>query len=174
MKNWLSTDTQVCGGGVCGNPSFSPQTIISMDDRIPTRRGKGDRPMIRTAILLAMTISLSMAPAAADYAVAFAHLRSGDYESAYRELRELSDRGYPVYQNMVARMHLEGKGVEADPVLAHVWYTLSASQGNEEAIRLKAELEKGMSADQLLTSRRLAEEYGDLYVAPIRPNWKLE
>ncbi len=115
-----------------------------------------------------------MAPATADYAVALAHMRSGDYESAYRELRELSDRGYPVYQNMVARMHLEGKGVEADPVMAHVWYTLSASQGNEEAMHAKADLEKVMSEDQLLTSRRLAEEYGALYVAPIRPHWTLD
>ena len=130
--------------------------------------------MIRTAIFLAMIIALSVAPAKADYAVAFAHMRSGDYESAYRELRELSDRGYPVYQNMVARMHLEGKGVEADPVMAHVWYTLSASQGNEEAIRAKTELEKEMSADQLLASRRLAEEYGAVYVAPMRPHWTLE
>ena len=130
--------------------------------------------MIRTAIFLAMIISSALAPVAADYAVAFAHMRSGDYESAYRELRELSDRGYPVYQNMVARMHLEGKGVEADPVMAHVWYTLSASQGNEEAMHAKVELEKGMSADQLLASRRLAEEYGALYVAPIRPHWTLE
>ena len=121
-----------------------------------------------------MIISLSVAPARADYAVALAHMHSGDYESAYRELRELSDQGYPVYQNMVAQMHLEGKGVEADPVMAHVWYTLSASQGNEEAIRAKAELKKVLSEDQLLASRRLAEEYGALYVAPLRPHWKLE
>ena len=125
-------------------------------------------------MLLALIISLSVAPAAADYAVALAHMHSGDYESAYRELRELSDRGYPVYQNMVARMHLEGKGVEADPVMAHVWYTLSASQGNEEGMRAKVELEKVLSEDQLLVSRRLAEEYGALYVAPLRPHWELE
>jgi len=130
--------------------------------------------MIRTAIFSAMIVSSALAPVAADYAVALAHMRSGDYESAYRELRELSDRGYPVYQNMVARMHLEGKGVEADPVMAHVWYTLSASQGNEEAMRAKAELEIGMSTDQLTASRKLAEEYGALYVAPLRPHWKLE
>ncbi len=130
--------------------------------------------MIRTALFSAMVIASALVPVAADYAVALAHMRSGDYESAYRELRELSDRGYPVYQNMVARMHLEGKGVDADPVMAHVWYTLSASQGNEEAMRAKAELEKGMSTDQLLASRRLAEEYGALYVAPIRPHWTLD
>ena len=56
---------------------------------------------------------------------------------------------------MVARMHLEGKGVEADPVMAHAWYTLSASQGNEEAMHAKAELEKGMCADQLSVTTRM-------------------
>ena len=115
--------------------------------------------MIRTAIFSAMIVSSALAPVAADYAVALAHMHSGDYESAYRELRELSDRGYPVYQNMVARMHLEGKGVEADPVMAHVWYTLSASQGNEEAIRAKADLEKGMSKDQIA--------FHDNYIKPM-------
>jgi hypothetical protein len=130
--------------------------------------------MIRTAVISAMIISSAMVPVAADYAVALAHMRSGDYESAYREFRELSDRGYPVYQNMVARMHLEGKGVGADPVMAHAWYWLSASQGNEEAIRAKAELEKDLSREQLIRSRALAEEYGALYVAPIRPHWELK
>ncbi|MCP3869773.1 MAG: sel1 repeat family protein [Gammaproteobacteria bacterium] len=130
--------------------------------------------MILKGALPAFMLTFFWATATADYAVAFAHMRAGDYQSAYRELRELADRGYPVYQNMVARMHLEGKGVKSDPVLAHVWYSLSAAQGDEAAISAKAMLEKRLSQDQLKASRQLSEEYGVLYVVPFRPNWTLD
>ena len=124
-------------------------------------------PVFSAILLLVHT------PLMGDYAVALAHMRSGDYASAYRELRELADRGYPVYQNMVARMHLEGKGVPADKVMAHAWYWLSASQGDELGKKEKAKLEVDLTPTELLESRRLAEELGALYVAPLRPHWEL-
>jgi hypothetical protein len=39
-------------------------------------------------------------------------------------------------------------------VQAHVWYSLSASSGDEQAIRKKAALETAMSAAQLDESRQ--------------------
>lgn len=112
---------------------------------------------------------------ATDSAVANAHMKRGDYAAAYREYRGLAEAGYPTYQNQVAAMHAKGQGVAADKVEAHAWYTLSASQGDIDAIRAKAMLEQQLDADQLGRSKVLARRYAAEYVAPYRPpSWSLE
>lgn len=112
---------------------------------------------------------------ATDSAVANAHLRQGDYTAAYQEFRALAEVGYPVYQNQVAAMHAYGVGVAMDKMLAHVWYTLSASQGNSDAIRARGLLELELSSEQLARSRELAPRYAAKYVAPFRPpSWQMD
>lgn len=128
---------------------------------------------------LAITLLLCLLPVSAlqatDSAVARAHLSRGDYAAAYREYRGLAEVGYPAYQNQVARMHAEGIGVAADQVLAHVWYTLSAAQGDSEAIQAKARLGQKLTRRQLNRSRALAERYAADYLAPYRPpGWSLD
>lgn len=112
---------------------------------------------------------------ATDSAVALAHLQRGDHAAAYREFRGLAERGYPGYQNIVAGMHEEGRGVPRDRVLAHVWYSLSAAQGDREGIAERARLEKELTSDELTRSRQLAPGYANQYLAPYRKSgdWRL-
>jgi len=114
--------------------------------------------------------------AATDSAVGYAHLQSGKYIDAYLEFRGLAERGYPIYQNIVAKMHADGKGVARDLVLAHVWYSLSAAQGDREGLAEKGRLEKELTNDQLMTSRQLMQEYAQEYLAPYRSSgdWQLD
>jgi TPR repeat protein len=116
-----------------------------------------------------------LSASATDSAVGYAHLQSGKYIDAYREFRGLAERGYPIYQNIVAGMHADGKGVPRDLVLAHVWYSLSAAQGDREGRAGKDRLEKELTNDQLMTSRQLAQEYAMEYLAPYRKigDWQL-
>ena len=131
------------------------------------------RRLFATATLLSILFAHPMQ--ATDSAVANAHMKRGDFSAAYREYRGLAEAGYPVYQNQVAAMHAEGKGVVADKVLAHVWYTLSASQGDKDAIRAKAILEQELNSAQLARAKTLARRYAADYVAPYRPpSWSLE
>lgn len=112
---------------------------------------------------------------ATDSAVALAHIQRGDYAAAYREFRGLAERGYPGYQNIVAEMHAEGRGVPRDPVLAHVWYSLSAAQGDRKGLTERKRLENLLTRDQLDRSRQLAPEYAKQYLAPYRKSsdWRL-
>lgn len=128
------------------------------------------------SILMTWFFLLSVgATQATDSAVARAHMRNGDYAAAYREYRGLAEAGYPAYQNQVAVMHAQGLGVARDEILAHVWYTLSAAQGDQDAMRAKAELEQVLNDQQLARSRILAERYAADYLAPYRPSgWSLD
>ncbi len=56
-------------------------------------------------------------------------------------------------------MYETGKGVPQDNVQAHLWYSLSSSSGDEQAIRKKAALEAKMNADQLADSSRQEQEW---------------
>ena len=78
----------------------------------------------------------------AEYAVGYFYLKNGQPEKAYREFRELAEVGYAFYMNIIADMHLRGHGVAADPVLSHVWYSLSAAQDNEDGIEGEKRVKK--------------------------------
>ncbi len=53
----------------------------------------------------------------------------------------------------------QGQGVPQDYVLAHMWANLAAVQGNENAIKNRAILEKRMTPAQLAEAQRLAGEW---------------
>ena len=128
-----------------------------------------------SALVGLLALSFTCPLSATDSAVANAHMKRGDFAAAYREYRGLAEVGYPVYQNQVAAMHAAGHGVTVNKVLAHVWYTLSASQGNQDAIRAKIVLERELSSEQLARSKELSKRYAAEYVAPYRPpNWSLD
>lgn len=110
----------------------------------------------------------------AEYAIGYLHLKNGEPDKAYHEFRELAEVGYAFYMNMIADMHFRGEGVPADPVLAHVWYSLSAAQGNSEGIRGKKKVEEILSQAQLIQSGKLALQYATLYLEPLVTDWKLE
>ena len=122
-----------------------------------------------------LALSFTSRLSATDSAVANAHMKRGDYAAAYREYRGLAEVGYPDYQNQVAAMHAAGQSVTINKVLAHVWYTLSASQWSQDAIQAKIVLERELSSEQLARSKELAKRYAAEYVAPYRPpSWSLD
>ena len=52
-----------------------------------------------------------------------------------------------------------GRGVEADPVIAHKWFNLAALRGNEAAKEYRAELASEMSRKQIAEAQKLAREW---------------
>lgn len=125
----------------------------------------------RLVIITMVCFSMS---AQAEYAVGYFYLKNGQPEKAYKEFRELAEVGYAFYMNMIADMHFKGEGVKADSVMAHVWYSLSAAQGNAEGIRGKKEIEKRLSETQLNQSKILSREYAEMYLQPLVKDWSLE
>ncbi len=83
----------------------------------------------------------------------------GDYETALKEWRPLAEQGDPLAQSYLWGMYAEGEGLPKDYVLAHMWATLAAAQGNENAVIGLEILEKKMTSSQIAVSQRLAREW---------------
>jgi len=71
-------------------------------------------------------------------------------------------------------MHERGEGVKRDFVEAYAWFSLAASQGRLSGQKELTILTRRMSQEQLKRGRKLAEVYGERYVAPYRPSWQLK
>jgi TPR repeat protein len=56
-------------------------------------------------------------------------------------------------------MYRDGLGREQDDVEAYKWFTLSATQGHEDAVRERETLTSEMDAAQITEAQRLAREW---------------
>jgi len=83
----------------------------------------------------------------------------GDYETALKEFRPLAEQGDPLAQSYLGGMYTEGEGLPKDYVLAHMWATLAAAQGNELTAQGLEIMEKEMNPDQLAEAQQLAREW---------------
>lgn len=92
----------------------------------------------------------------------------GEYDRAYPIYRdELAPKGDKFSQYMVGYMHLYGKGVPKDKVIASAWYRLAAERGNQpKFIEVRDELMGDLNAAQREASDRefvrLRKQFGDL------------
>lgn len=82
-----------------------------------------------------------------------------DYAQALKLARAAAEQGSAEAQYTLGGMYERGQGTRQDVVQAHLWYGLSASSGDEQAIRNKAALETGMTPAQLDEARRLEKEW---------------
>jgi TPR repeat protein len=75
---------------------------------------------------------------------------SGDYARALLIYeKELAPLGDKYAQYMVGFMHLNGKGVEADPAEALAWYRLAAERGEESFIKARDALHGTLGPGEL-------------------------
>ena len=89
------------------------------------------------------------------------HGVSQDYIQAFKLLRNAADR-----DNLSAQLHLGymyewGHGVNQDDVLAHMWYNIAASLGNENAINKRMKIAKRMPYSELVKATSMALEWMD-------------
>ena len=56
-------------------------------------------------------------------------------------------------------MYGEGDGVPENDVLAYMWFSLSADQGNGSAQESKEFIEVGMTREQIAEAQRLSREW---------------
>ena len=73
--------------------------------------------------------------------------------------RLAADQGHAKAQNNLGSIYVEGKGVPQDYVLAHMWFNLSAAQGDEKAVEHRDIVAGKMTPDQLAEAQRLAREW---------------
>jgi len=92
-------------------------------------------------VLLGLVLAAGVAPLSlADFESGMAAYRSGDFESARREWRALADQGVVEAAYNLGLLHQQGKGVPADPTVAHGWYLRAAEGGYARAQYRVAEM----------------------------------
>ena len=70
-----------------------------------------------------------------------------------------AESGHPQMQGWLALMYFEGRGVDADPVMAAKWANLAASEGDSLGNGLRLALEEQLEPGQIDEARRRAVEW---------------
>ena len=69
----------------------------------------------------------------ADFNKGFTAYQRGDYATALREWKPLTEQGYAPAQYNLGVMYEKGQGVIQDNTYAHMWWNFAASKGDKEA-----------------------------------------
>lgn len=83
----------------------------------------------------------------------------GDNATALRLFRPLADQGVASAQLHLGVMYTEGEGVPQDYVRAHMWFNLSAAQGEKAAARYRNIIAARMTPAQVAEAQKLAREW---------------
>ena len=78
-----------------------------------------------------------------------------DREEAFRWYESAAAANHSPAQLSAARMLMEGNGTARDLVRAHVWASFAMENEPEQAVRLRSEIERDMTEQQLSEARRM-------------------
>ena len=70
-----------------------------------------------------------------------------------------AEQGHPVAELYLEVMYAEGRGVPQDYVLAHMWFSLAAAQGEQRADQVLAMAEQRMTPAQIAEAQKLARDW---------------
>lgn len=79
-----------------------------------------------------------------------------DYGQATMWIRKAAETGNPDGMLELGRLHRDGVGVPRDPVLAYVWFNRAAAALQVDAVRHRADVARGLTAEQLKEAQALS------------------
>ena len=82
-----------------------------------------------------------------------------DFAEGLKLIRMAAEQGHAQAQSWLGEMYEDGEGVPQDKLLAHMWFHIGASSGDEEARSLRDKLAKQMTPDQIADAQRMAREW---------------
>jgi hypothetical protein len=83
----------------------------------------------------------------------------GEFSQNANRYRHAAAQGSPDAQQALGTMYLNGDGVLQDYVLAHMWFNLSAAQGNGLASVGRDSVSSRMTAEQIAEAQKLARDW---------------
>ena len=114
----------------------------------------------RLTLPIRYVVTLSSAPAAADFDAGVEANRNGDYQTAFTEIREAAlgsdNRAY----GKLGSMYLYGLGTEKDYHQAYVWFHMAHLSGEREAERFRDAASSMLSREAYASAVQAAEEQG--------------
>ena len=115
---------------------------------------------IRTLIITLFVLSGVVSPRfiqADDFQDAVTIINNGDFETAYKMLVPLAEKGHAAAQLILGMMYFKGTGVEKNIVKADKWLLISEKQGQEAGKKNRIFVERQMNSDQISKARMLAK-----------------
>lgn len=86
---------------------------------------------MKSLVLVLVFLAWFAAPTNADFVAGMAAYKSGDYATAFRELKPLAEQGNAEAQRHLGHLYLKGLGVPQDYKEAIRWYSRAAEQGRK-------------------------------------------
>ena len=117
-----------------------------------------NRTLIITLFVLSGIVSPSFVKAD-DFQDAVTIVNDGDFETAYKMLVPLAEKGQAAAQLILGMMYFKGTGVEKNIVQADKWLLISEKLGQEAGKKNRIFVERQMSSDQILKARKLAKNW---------------
>ena len=117
-----------------------------------------NRTLIITLFVLSGIVSPSFVKAD-DFQDAVTIVNDGDFETAYKMLVPLAEKGQAAAQLILGMMYFKGTGVEKNIVQADKWLLISEKLGQEAGKKNRIFVERQMSSDQILKARKLAKDW---------------
>ena len=114
--------------------------------------------MILTLFVLSGIVSPSFVKAD-EFQDAVTTVNDGDFETAYKMLVPLAEKGQAAAQLILGMMYFKGTGVEKNIVQADKWLLISEKLGQEAGKKNRIFVERQMSSDQILKARKLAKDW---------------
>ena len=118
--------------------------------------------MTKTIVRLFMVIGLSLmlaTPTWADFQAGQDAYERGDYETALKKFRLLTEQGHATAQNNLGLRYYYGGGVQKNDIQVYKWSYLAAAQGYTDAIKRLESLETKMTPAQVAEAQRLARKW---------------
>jgi len=116
------------------------------------------RKLIITLFLLYGIVSPSFVKAD-DFQDAVRIANNRDFETAYKMLVPLAEKGHAAAQLILGMMYFKGTGVEKNIVQADKWLLISEKLGQEAGKKNRVFVERQMNSDQILKARKLAKSW---------------
>ena len=82
-----------------------------------------------------------------------------DYKEAIKWYRLSAEQGHAQAQYNLGSMYENGQGVLQDYVLAHMWWNISGSNGNKNAVKNRDTVEKQMTPSQIEKAQDMARNW---------------
>ena len=80
-----------------------------------------------------------------------------DFETAYKLLVPLAEKGHAAAQLILGMMYFKGTGIEKNIVQADKWLLISEKLGQEAGKKNRIFVERQMNSDQISKARKLAK-----------------
>ncbi len=110
-------------------------------------------------IIPALLFSLAAPATSGPFAVGLAAYEQEDYPTALKVWKPLAELGHAGAQNHLGIMYYFGHAVAQDYVLAHMWTNIAVVNGDPTAEKLRDDVARRMTPDQIADAERMAQEW---------------